>query len=221
MPAVLCKHLLQLNASEFFLLFHLPERHRQGNGATRVIADETGKLGRPPPLSHILQEFRLAVHLLGKDPSILGRYAPDQFDRRTRQDRGAQLLVKLVKVLVSNNEPDLVFARLVKKTLYAFIKIVLCLINIHERASAQVLRDRRPLLRRLGKKGDKKPTQNFTAILLQQILGGVDENKTSPIHGFEEIQPVFFIAEHPLQHRVCQNAPEAREDLLAGVVGHQ
>lgn len=71
-PAVLPKHLLQLNASEFFLLFHLPERHRQGNGATRVIADETGKLGRPLPFSHVLQEFRLAVHLLGKDPRILG-----------------------------------------------------------------------------------------------------------------------------------------------------
>ena len=79
-------------------------------------------------------------------------------------------MIKLVEVLVSDDQPHLIFPRLIKQIFQTVVKIIMGLIHIHKGCAAFVLRDDCPLLCCLADQGDKKPTQDLTTILLEQIL---------------------------------------------------
>ena len=65
---------------------------------------------------------------------------------------------------------------------------------------------------------DEKAAEDFRAGFLQQILGGVDQDHLAGIHFGEEVELGARMREHPLKGLVFENAPEAAQHLLLGVV---
>jgi hypothetical protein len=71
-------------------------------------------------------------------------------------------VLELVQVLVGDDQPQLVFSRLVEQLADAFIKIVLGLVDVEVRCRPPGRWDGGVFLRRLGNEGDEKAAENCT-----------------------------------------------------------
>ncbi len=65
----------------------------------------------------------------------------------------------------------------------------------------------------LGDHGDEKTAGNFGAILLQKVLGRVNQNDLAGIHLIIEFELVLGMGKHPFECLVLQNALESPKDL--------
>src|SRR5580700_5835854 len=110
-------------------------------------------------------------------------------------------------------DPDAVLARLGEDRLDALIEVLLRLVDIDEGRRALVFRDGRALQSDLGQERDEEPTEEFTAFLLQQVLGRVYENDLAIVQRLEEIELVGLLGEHAFERGRREHAPEAFQDL--------
>lgn len=79
--------------------------------------------------------------------------------------------------------PDFVLTGLIEKTSYPIIKVVSRFIDVDEARTPLVRGDRRPSHGGLGNEGDEKAPENRSTLVLQQILGRVDEEDLAFLQG--------------------------------------
>src|SRR4051794_25909985 len=84
----------------------------------------------------------------------------------------------------------------------AFIEIILRFVDIDEGCSPPFCGNRCPFLGGLGKERNEEAPQNLAPLLLEQILGRVDEYQAPAVEGRKHIQPVLLMGEHPREHAV-------------------
>ncbi len=178
------------------------EGHGDLHRAPGYVLDQAGKLGVRAMLAGVLHELRLAVHLGGEGPRVLGGDAAGELHRGRAHDVRAKPRVELVEVLVREDHADLVLPRLVQQVADMIIEVVVRLVNVDEAGPALLARRRRSLERRLRDLRDEEAAEDLAALAFEQILRRVDQDDLAALHRVKEIDLIFLVREHALEHGV-------------------
>ncbi len=165
-----------------------------------------------------LDERRLTVEHRCQGARVLGRDAARELDRRVGGDGLLELRVELAEVLVREHHADVVLAGLGEDEADVPIEVVRRLVDVDEGGHAAVFGEGGPLLRRLRDHGDEEAAEDLGALLLQEVFRGVDEDDLACVHLREEVELRSRMREHALERLVLEDAPQAAEHLLLGLL---
>ena len=123
---------------------------------------------------------------------------------------------KLCDVLVRGDDPHVLLARLFQDHREVGIgcEIVLAFVDVDEAWQPLRRREGGALLRGLRNEREKEATENLRALLLEQVLGGIDEDHFAAVDLGKEIELRFRIGQHPVERAVFADGEQTGDHLL-------